>query len=180
LGCRTFLYGEARDVVHAVFEHVDDAQTGMIFSLMGGMKLYNRPDLDEQLRRMDPVVTKLIFYVDPKTSGDTVRRVRELLGSGYEVSRSCPKILEVMTAASGKGNGIRMVADILEGRVRKIVCAGDYENDITMLQAADIGYAVENAVPCVKAVADRVTVHCRQHALAAIVRDLEADVARGL
>jgi hydroxymethylpyrimidine pyrophosphatase-like HAD family hydrolase len=48
-----------------------------------------------------------------------------------------------------------------------------------MLQAADVGYAVENAVPCVKAVADRITVDYRDHAIAAIVRDLEEDVRCG-
>lgn len=68
-------------------------------------------------------------------------------------------------------------------RVKKIVGAhtlvsvGDYENDISMLKAADIGYAVENALPNVKEAADRLTVSCTEHAIAKIISDLEAEFA---
>ena len=58
-----------------------------------------------------------------------------------------------------------------------LVCVGDYENDIPMIKAADIGYAVGNAVPPLKAVADRVTVDCRDHALAHIIGELEKELA---
>ena len=57
-----------------------------------------------------------------------------------------------------------------------LVTVGDFENDVSMLQAGDISYAVENALPNVKAVAMRQTVHYEQHAIAAIVADLEREL----
>ena len=57
--------------------------------------------------------------------------------------------------------------------MRLTVAAGNYENDIDLLQAADIGYAVGDSIPSVKAVADRITVNCADHAIAAIIAELE-------
>ena len=53
-----------------------------------------------------------------------------------------------------------------------LVCAGDFVGDIPMLAAADIGYAVGNAADAVKSAADRVTVHAKDGAIAAIIREL--------
>ena len=55
---------------------------------------------------------------------------------------------------------------------RLTVAAGDYENDTEMLIAADIGYAVANAVPSVKAAADRITVSASESAIARIIDEL--------
>ena len=52
------------------------------------------------------------------------------------------------------------------------VAVGDYENDITLLRMADIGYAVSNALPCTLAAADRVTVSGGENALAKIIFEL--------
>ncbi|MBQ7089574.1 MAG: HAD hydrolase family protein, partial [Clostridia bacterium] len=46
-------------------------------------------------------------------------------------------------------------------------------NDISMIRTAGIGYAVANAVPEAKAVADRITVGNNDHAIAAIIRELD-------
>ena len=53
---------------------------------------------------------------------------------------------------------------------------GDYLGDLSLLQAADIGYAVENALPEVKAVAHRLTIHARDAAAAAVIAQLEAEL----
>ena len=49
----------------------------------------------------------------------------------------------------------------------------DYENDIELLRAADIGYAVGDAQDSVKAVADRITVPCAEHALTKIIDEIK-------
>ena len=40
---------------------------------------------------------------------------------------------------------------------KTLICIGDYENDISMIKEADIGYAVANACEPLKSVADRIT-----------------------
>ena len=56
--------------------------------------------------------------------------------------------------------------------VRLTVAAGDFENDLSLIAEADVGYAVANASEEVRAAADRITVSCGEHAIARIVEEL--------
>ena len=59
----------------------------------------------------------------------------------------------------------------------RTVAVGDYNNDIEMLRAAALGYAVANAHPDVKAAADRVTKRtCAEGAIAEIIEDLDREI----
>lgn len=90
--------------------------------------------------------------------------------------RSWPCGLELLPPGSGKGGAVRRLREILarEGRpVKKVICAGDYENDASMLREADIGYATANATKECLAAADRITVSCDEHAIAVIIREME-------
>ena len=115
---------------------------------------------------------KVVCSVD---DGDYAVTLRDALskrfGDLFEVSRSCPTYVEVSCIEAHKGAAARRLKDMLGAKV--LVTAGDYENDISMLRAADIGYAVGNALPEVKAAADRVTVDVDAHAIAAIIHDLD-------
>ena len=87
-------------------------------------------------------------------------------------SRSWPTGFEVQDAHAGKGEAMKWIREYLGEKVRLTVGAGDFENDISLIRAADIGYAVGNAIPEVKAAADRVTVPNTGHAIAAIIEEL--------
>lgn len=80
--------------------------------------------------------------------------------------------VETIGSAQTKKGGVERLKNLLGSGVRKTVCVGDFENDIPMLQAADIGYAVENACLQLKQLADRITVSNDDHAIAAIIREL--------
>lgn len=58
--------------------------------------------------------------------------------------------------------------------IEKVICVGDYENDFTMLEAADIGCAVQNAVEALKDRADRVICSNDEHAIRYIVDHLDS------
>ena len=81
---------------------------------------------------------------------------------------------EAQLLGTTKGDSALRVKEMVSAHT--LVCVGDYENDLSMLKTADIAYAVENAVDCLKEVADRITVPCTSHAIAHIVADLERDV----
>lgn len=95
----------------------------------------------------------------------------------YIAVRSWPTGLEFFKESNAKGTALKRVAKA-EGALLT-VAVGDYENDIQMIQAADIGYAVENAVDSVKSSADRITVHCKDSAIAAIINELEREIDSG-
>lgn len=56
--------------------------------------------------------------------------------------------------------------------VHTLICVGDYENDISMLEEADKGYAVSNAIDDVLKVADAVTVAHTESAIAKIISEI--------
>ena len=93
----------------------------------------------------------------------------------YIAVRSWEISLELIKRENSKGVALRRVADKIGAQL--VVSVGDYENDIEMLKASDIGYAVGNAIDTLKAVADRVTVSADKSAIAHIISDLEREFA---
>lgn len=71
----------------------------------------------------------------------------------FSVFRTADWYLEFVTAGVHKGAAL---ADVRArcGNVKKILAIGDYNNDLEMVQCADIGAAPANAIDEVKAVAD--------------------------
>lgn len=98
-------------------------------------------------------------------------------GNGLSLVSSWDVSLEILKESSTKGYGIKRVAKKEEARFT--VAVGDFENDIQMLKMANIGYAVENATPEVKASADRITAHAKDGALYSVISDLEKNIRSG-
>ena len=98
------------------------------------------------------------------------RLAETLIPDGCFAVRSWPVGLEILKKSASKGEALKFMKKRLGARLT--VAAGDYENDAEMLVSADIGYAVENAVPSVKAVADRITVSASESAIARIIDEL--------
>ncbi len=120
---------------------------------------------------------KTVFICE--TEADALHLMSDLaehFGDAFAYDRSWPVGLEMHDPASGKGACVEILRQMFP-HVHTVITAGDYENDITMLRAADIGCAVANAIPSVKAAADREIVHCDEHALAYIVYDLIPSLA---
>lgn len=82
--------------------------------------------------------------------------------------------LEGFASGVCKGSAVKILRETLGG-IHTVVCVGDYENDISMIRYADIGYATANAIDEVKAAADRITVSCRENAVAAIISELDGN-----
>ncbi len=95
----------------------------------------------------------------------------EHYGDRYEFNRSWADGMEMHVKGSGKDAGLRFLRDYLPG-IHTTIAVGNYENDTSMIRAADIGCAVDNAIPSVKEAADRVIVSNMDHALAYIIDDL--------
>ena len=82
------------------------------------------------------------------------------------------RTLEVCPEGSGKGEALKRMLPLLGKTFDKVVCVGDNQNDIGMIKLADVGYAVGNAIPALKAAATRVTVNSGEGAIAKIIEEL--------
>lgn len=101
---------------------------------------------------------------------EAVEHVNSLSLDGLMGTRSWTISAEILDGRNTKGAALRRVAG--EVGAELVVAVGDYENDISMPEAADISYTVANAADAVKAVADRITVSVSEGAIAAIIEDL--------
>lgn len=127
----------------------------------------------DALKRICPPPLYNVVCISGEEDSEAVREelCEAARGTDFVVVRSWERGTEIVCRGDEKGDAARRLAEMCHARL--LVTAGDFENDISMLRAADIGYAVANALPNVKAAADRVTVACKDHAIAAIIRELE-------
>lgn len=65
--------------------------------------------------------------------------------------------IDINANAVSKGNAMLEYASQIGVKPNEIIAFGDSENDISMLKAAGLGIAVENAHNCVKDAADKIT-----------------------
>ena len=65
--------------------------------------------------------------------------------------------IDINANAASKGNAMLEYAIQIGVKPNEIIAFGDSENDISMLKAAGLGVAVENAHNCVKDAADKIT-----------------------
>lgn len=118
---------------------------------------------------------KLVFITPKEYSDEYNERIASLLDDRYFSMRSWRNGIEVQMRGTGKGDSIARMKDALGDRARIAIAVGDYENDIDMIRAADIGYAVANAVEPLKVEADRMTVDVHECPVAKIIAELERE-----
>ncbi|MBR3929547.1 MAG: HAD-IIB family hydrolase [Clostridia bacterium] len=116
---------------------------------------------------------KVVTRQDEKYAREVADALKQKFGDLYEFDRSYAQGIEIHRKGSGKGACMEWVRQHSRSPIRVTVAAGDYENDISMIQSADIGYAVQNAIDAVKQAADRITSANTEDAIARIIEDLD-------
>ena len=106
-------------------------------------------------------------------SPDIVKPLESQLGGKF--GQYCNAItskdfyLEVFHEVVSKGATLHQLANILDIGMHDIVAVGDGNNDITMIEEAGIGVAVENATDRLKAAADDITKSNNDEGVVAVV-----------
>ena len=117
-------------------------------------------------------VRKYYVHREKNFEDDAYERICEMFAPDCEATRSSIKGVEIQNEGVNKASAALKIKELTGAKL--LICLGDYENDISMVKAADVGYAVENACDKLKRVADRMTVHCKDGAIAAIIKDIES------
>lgn len=73
------------------------------------------------------------------------------------------RFLEIFPIHAGKGNALRYLCEYFHVPISHSYAAGDADNDISMIQAAGTGIAMQNATDNVKATADIITTNDNAH-----------------
>jgi len=96
----------------------------------------------------------------------------------FDFIRSEHSLYEILPKGVSKGAVLGKMAELLGIDINRTIAVGDYNNDVSMLQKANIGFAVANAVDEAKSIADYITVSNDDSAIAAIVEGLDQGIFR--
>lgn len=102
-------------------------------------------------------VNKCLVTADPDHLAKIEIQLKEIYGTSLNIYRSEPYFLEVMPKDIDKAHGLKMLLADLGLTADQLIACGDGYNDLTMIQFAGLGVAMQNAQPVVKAAADYVT-----------------------
>lgn len=185
--CQSFLQPNAGEIVKKIIREVDGI-SAMSFSTTEipdilkqcceapegeGYFRYSLTDHSEALLdiALSCQIYRIIFHTFEAASDEITNQIRNLSGEAYATSRSYSKGIEIQDATHTKGTSARFLANHLG--VHTLICVGDYENDISMVKEADIGCAVDNAIPALRDVADRILPAVDRHPFVELIHSLQ-------
>lgn len=113
---------------------------------------------------------KIVVYTDYHGKDWLIPQAVEICQGRYAITSNRAGSYEMTALGIDKGYAVRKIKEITKAKT--LICIGDYAGDLSMLQAADIAVAVDNAAPQLKAVADRITIHAKDGALADLISSL--------
>ncbi|MDF2503706.1 Cof-type HAD-IIB family hydrolase [Clostridium sp.] len=120
------------------------------------IKLITTKDINKVIEEQGDNILKCICISDDYESLDKARE--EILKVGeYEVVSSNRDNIEIMIKGVAKGRAVKVLADFYNISREEIICIGDNENDLSMIDYAGMGVAMGNATDVVKKIANYVT-----------------------
>ncbi len=136
-------------------------------------------DIPDFLREIDKYKQmryfKALVTTDVLEDAEKGRRIRDAFHSpDFELVASWIYSLEFCAKEYTKGAACLRLKEKTNSKV--LVCAGNYENDFSMLDVADVAYVVGGSEDFVIKHADRVTCRAEEGALAYIIDEIERHV----
>ena len=119
-------------------------------------------------------VYKFVLRQTPERLAEVRALFYERFGENFVITTSGKTMLEIQHKNCNKAFGVAKLRHYLADASERIVIAcGDFENDIEMLQAANISVCPANACDKVKAIADYELCSCGEGLIADIIEGIE-------
>lgn len=116
--------------------------------------------MSEYLVKNGMTPPKIVICENEELVPSILKDVKEKFCEKFWINTSKPWIVEIVPKNINKGVGVARLAEKYRISKEEIICIGDSDNDIEMLQYAGLGVAVGNASPSVKRAADLVAPSC--------------------
>lgn len=156
--------------------HADPVKYGMLPNLVNYIRESRKPEEDiyDYIENNIDDIDNFAFVTPTKEIHDSiVEDVRKLCPDTLQIICE-PQWVEVMNINSGKGKGVKHLAEYLGIDMSEVACIGDGDNDIEMLEFAGLSIAMGNGSEGCKKVADVITLDVTEDGVAhAIEKILE-------
>lgn len=100
---------------------------------------------------------KVVILDDPSVLSQIEAEVLALVGDQVDYIYSTPTLLEFICKGVSKGNALLQLAKNLSLAQAELVAVGDYYNDVSMIEAAGLGVAIQGAPMDIQNLAQYVT-----------------------
>lgn len=111
--------------------------------------------------------SQLPLYIDKK-----LPRFHCDLDERYEVVLVSKGWIEIMPKGINKGSGLKKIMNYFNLDQKEVICFGDGENDLSMLEIVESSYAMENALKKVKKIAHYSCPSNENHGVAVVVEKM--------
>lgn len=129
----------------------------------------HQPCVFSSLERAPRPWLKLLLQGTP----DQLRAVQQMAPASVrencDMVFSSPIYLELLPKGANKGSALHQLRSLPQLEGRTFVAIGDYNNDLELLQNADIAAAPQNALPAVQALADHLVCSNDEGAVADLI-----------
>lgn len=90
---------------------------------------------------------------------ELLQKLRNEINKKFDISivSSAYNNIEIMAKGISKGNAVKILAEYFDIKREEVICIGDSENDISMIEYAGLGVAMENGIDFIKDIADYIT-----------------------
>jgi Cof subfamily protein (haloacid dehalogenase superfamily) len=120
----------------------------------------------------DMLIPKVMFIDEPERLNTIIANIPESFWDKYTFVKSTPFFLEILDPSVSKGNAVRLLAEKLSIKQEEVICIGDGENDLSMVEYAGCGVAMANAESVVKEVAQFHTLSNNENGVAYAIEKL--------
>ena len=127
--------------------------------------------MSEYVKRTGSTPNKLLAMVQPEDALALADKYRKEYEGKLSLTRSQPFMAEFTAYGLSKGVAVEKVCAMHGLDREEIICVGDADNDISMIEYAGLGVAVMNAMETTKAHADVISVSNNHDAIAWIIEN---------
>ncbi|ADL07408.1 Cof-type HAD-IIB family hydrolase [Thermosediminibacter oceani] len=179
-----------KDVFHLVIDHFRNSEMGIvtfhhdrifIADLKPSHDLYLKREKVEVERLKDPEevdeVNKILLVGDVPLAKKMMAELEKKAGIRINHVQSDRFYLEVIPDGVSKAEGLRKLCDILGIDRQSVVAIGDNMNDLSMIEFAGLGVAVENAEEEIKRAAGLIVPANTENGVAYLIKKIiEGDI----
>lgn len=116
------------------------------------------------------LLPKVSFSDDPEDLDKVIAAIPTHLREKYTMVRSSSHFYEFLHPDASKGNAVKQLAERLGIEQHEVMSIGDNGNDLTMIEYAGCGVAMENGIPELKEIANFQTLSNNENGVAVAIQ----------
>lgn len=127
-------------------------------------------EIDESMLEIDTTVSKVLVIGDVKKYKDAWNNLDDSMRERFRYVISEDDYFEIVLSNISKGSALNILKEHLNIEELQVIAVGNHMNDKELIEVADIGFAVNNAVDELKEIAEYTTTKDYENGVIEIIK----------